>query len=153
MKRYRFPLQPVAVLRAHQERRAQEALAVAVRACEESEKALSAVRERLGEFERAVNAGRRENFSAAAATTSLAAYRRECAAETEAARVLTAARASVEEKRANYVAAHRRVEAVQKLETKARAAHRADTVRDEQADYDDLAGRAHAARTRRETLS
>lgn len=146
MKRFRFPLRPVAVLRAHRELKAREAFAAAVHAFVKSEETLAATRARVAEFEAALFAGRRERFSAADEAQALAAYRREWAAEAEAGRTMAAARAAMEQRRIEYLDAHRKVEVVKRLEDKARTAHRHEVAREEQAEFDDFAGRQFAAR-------
>ena len=88
MKRFRFPLRPVAVLRAHREMRAREAFAASVHAYVKSEEDLAATRRRVAQFEAALFAGRRERFSAAEEAHTLAGYRQECAAEVAAERAI-----------------------------------------------------------------
>ena len=144
MKRFRFPLRPVAVVRAHRESRAREAFATAVHAYVQSEKDLALTRARVARFEAALFAGRSGRFSAAAETHSLAAYRRECVAEAAAERATFAARAAMDQRRAEYLEAHRKLEVVRHLEDKARAAHRVAANREEQAEFDDFAGRRAA---------
>jgi flagellar export protein FliJ len=53
--------------------------------------------------------------------------------------------------RNTYAEAHRRVEMIERLETKARSTYRLDCQREEQAEFDDLAGRRHARQA--ETVS
>jgi flagellar export protein FliJ len=144
VKRFRFPLKPVALLRAHREAQAREAFAAAVRASAQAEAALAAVRQGIAEFEAAIEAGRRERFSAAAEARALAAYRRERLNEAEAGRALDAARTVVQQRRADYLEARRRVEVVERLEDQARARHRAEGAREEQAGFDELAVRRFA---------
>lgn len=146
MKRFRFPLRPVAVLRAHRELRAREAFAASVHAYVKSEEDLAATRARVAQFEAALFAGRRERFSAAVEADSLAGYRRECTAESEAERATIAAKAAMTQKRAEYLDAHRKLEVVKRLEQKARTEHRLAANREEQAEFDDYAGRRFAAR-------
>jgi flagellar protein FliJ len=146
MKRFRFPLRPVAVLRAHREMRAREAFAAAVHAYVKSEEQLAATRARVAQFEAALFAGRRDRFSAATEAHTLAAYRRECAVEAETERAMIAARAAMQQRRAEYLDAHRKVEVVKRLEEKARGAHRLEANREEQAEFDDYAGRRFASR-------
>lgn len=141
MKRFRFPLRPVAVLREHRELRAREAFAAAVHAYVLSEENLAAVRARVGRLEAALFASRQGQFNATAAAESFTAYRHECAAEGEAERATFAARAEMEKRRGEYVEAHRKLDIVRRLETKARATHRLEANREEQAEFDDLAGR------------
>ena len=149
MKRFRFPLRPLAVLREHRELRAREAFAAAVHTYVAAEAELVAVRERVARFEAALAAGRRTSFNAAAEAQSFYAYRRECAAETAAERTVFAARAEMNQRRAAYVEAHRQHEIVLNLEDRARTAHRLAANREEQAELDDLAGR----RARRHQLA
>ena len=141
MKRFRFSLQPVAVLRAHREMRAQEAFGLAVQAYGKAEAEHATVRQRVTQFERALFAARQQNFSAADQLQALAAYRQECLAENAAEKAMLAARALMHQRRAEYLEAHRNVEVVARLEQKARSAHRLECGREEQAGYDDFAVR------------
>ncbi len=146
MKRFRFPLRSVAVLRAHREMRAQEAFAAAVHRYVKAEETLAAVRARLAQFEAALFAGRRECFSAADEAHSLNAYRRECTVEGESERAVITARATMEQRRGEYLDAHRKVEVIKRLEQKAQTAHRLAAGREEQAAFDEFAGRRFAGR-------
>jgi flagellar FliJ protein len=141
MKRFRFPLRPVAVLRSHHELRAREAFAAAVHAFAQAEATLARTRVRLRALEAALFAERGARFPAAEAAVLLADYRRECAAEVTVEQGVIAARDEMEKRRADYVEAHRRLEIVNRLEQKARATHRRETDREEQAEFDDRAGR------------
>ena len=141
MKRFRFPLQPVAVLRAHHEMRAQEAFAAAVRACLKTEEYLASTRLRVAQFEAALAAGRQKQFSATDEGRALAAYRQDCAAEAASEKAMLAARATMQQRRAEYLDAHRKVEVVKRLEEKARLTHRLDCNREEQAAFDEFSGR------------
>ena len=141
MKRFRFPLRPVAVLRAHQEVRAREVFAAAVHACVQAEEELARTRVRMRALEAALFSGRKETFRAAEAALLLSDYRRECTAEGEMERRVIAARDEMQKRRTDYVEAHRKVEVVQRLETKARTSHRLENDRAEQAEFDDYASR------------
>ena len=141
MKRFRFPLRPVAVLRAHRELRAREAFAASVHAYVQSEEFLAATRVRVAQFEAALFAGRRVTFNPAEEAQQLAAYRRECTAEGEAERATFAAHAEMDRCRTDYLEAHRKLEVVKRLETKSRLDHRLATNREEQAEFDDFATR------------
>ena len=103
MKRFHFPLRPVAVLRAHHEMRAREAFGVAVHAYVQTEQELAAIRSRVARYEAELFAGRRERFSAADEARALAVYRAECAAEVEGERAVIAARATMTQRRAEYL--------------------------------------------------
>lgn len=141
MKRFRFPLQPVAILRSHRESRAREAFAFAVQAYVESEEVLRATRARVAQFEAALFAGRAGSFNGAEQAHTQAGYRRETAAELETERAMIAARDRMDQRRAEYLEAHRQLEVVRRLEAKARTAHRAAANREEQAEFDDFANR------------
>jgi flagellar FliJ protein len=152
MKRFRFSLQPVAVLRSHRESRAHEAFASAVHLYVESEERLQASRRRVEEFANALFAGRAGQFDASAEAQLLAGYRRETEAEMEAERAMIAARDAMNQRRGEYLDAHRQLEVVKRLETKARERHQAGVHREEQAEFDDFSGRT-AARRRAATVS
>ncbi len=144
MKRFRFPLRPVATLRAHQELRAKEAFAASVHVYVQSEAELAAARTRVARCETELYESRREHFDASTAAEAFASYRRECAAEATAERSMIEKRAEMNERRAGYLEAHRKLEVVNRLEQKARATHRLDTLREEQIELDDFAGRRRA---------
>ncbi len=141
MKRFRFPLRPVAVLRAHQETRAREAFASAVHRYVQSEEELARTRVRMRALEAELFSGREKKFSAGQAALLLSDYRRECASEAEVERQMIAAREQMQQRRTDYVEAHRKLEVVHRLEGKARATHRRELDREEQAEFDDFAGR------------
>jgi flagellar protein FliJ len=147
MKRFRFSLRPVAILRAHQELRAREAFAASVQAYVKSEQELAATRLRVRQLEAELTAERKGRFSGIDAAEALAAYRRECTAETEAEKAMNAAQQAMQERRMEYVEAHRRLEVVRRLEEKARALYRYETGREEQAEFDDFATRRFARRS------
>ena len=141
MKRFRFPLRPVAVVRAHRESRAREAFAAAVHAYVQAEEHLAATRTRVARFEAAVFHGRTGSFNAAEEAHNLAGYRCEAAAEIEAERAMIAARDAMNRRRVEYLEAHRQLEVVRRLEAKARTTHRLATNREEQAEFDEFATR------------
>jgi flagellar export protein FliJ len=149
MKHFRFPLQPVSRLRAHYELRAREAFASAVKTCAEAEQKLARVTARVVALETAVVAGRREHFSAAGEAQNLGAYRAELSVEAEATKVKKAAQAVMDQRRREYIEAHRRLEVMHRLEAKARTAYRLELNRQEQAEFDDIASQ----RTARKTIS
>jgi flagellar FliJ protein len=140
MKRFRFPLRPVAILRAHREVRAREAFGLAVHAYVKAEEDLSLTRVRMHALEAALFTGRKESYLAAEAALLLSDYRRECAAEIETESLVIKARAEMQRRREEYIEAHRHLEVVKRLEEKARGTHRRENDRAEQAELDDLAG-------------
>ena len=141
MKRFRFPLKPVAALRAHQEVRAREAFATAVHQYVQAEEELARTRVRMGALEAALFTAREKPYRAAEAAQLLADYRRECDAEVQTERGVIVAREAMQQRRDDYIAAHRKLEIVERLETKARTAYRRECDREEQAEFDDFAGR------------
>ena len=141
MKRFHFPLRPVAILRSHRELCAREALAAAIEASILAEERNEAARSRVQELARAICGARHGNFSANDETAFSQIYRRECAAEVEAQKQSAAARRLVDERREAYVEASRQVKMVSRLEERARAAHRLEGLRLEQAGLDEIAGR------------
>lgn len=149
MKRFRFTLQPVSVLRAHRELRAREVFAAAVQAYTRSEQELALVRARVAQFESAVTAGRHQPFSGNDQAQALAAYRQECVAEATSERAMHTARSAMQQRRAEYLDAYRKLEVVKRLEQKARLTHRLDCQREEQAAFDDLAGSRFLSRRTR----
>jgi len=141
MKRFRFPLRPVSVLRTHRELRAREQFAAAVHAYVQAEEELAQTRARLRALEETLFNSRRGTYRAAEAAQLLADYRGECEGEVTAERRVIAAREEMQRRRAAYIEAHRQLEVVHRLEDKARVAHRRANDREEQAEYDDRAGR------------
>lgn len=141
MKRFKFPLRPVAILREHHEMRAREAFATSVQAFVKSEQELAAARERLRRLGDELTSGRAVRFSAADEIRALAAYRSECTAEAQAEQAMLAARQAMDQRRGEYVEAHRKVEVVHRLEEKARKQYQYELSREEQAEFDDYANR------------
>lgn len=145
MKRFRFPLKPVAVLRAHRETLAREAFGAAVTAFVRAEAELATIRGRIAQFEAALEGVRQAAFSALEQAQLLDGYRRERAIEAKAERSLSEARQHMDKKRAEYLEAHRQVEIVKRLEQRARSAHARELLREEQAELDDFASRRASA--------
>jgi flagellar protein FliJ len=140
MKRFRFPLRPVSVLRSHREVRAREAFAAALHRESAARDELRRVGVRMRALEAALFDGREKSFRPAEAALLLADYRRECAAEGEAERLAIVARAEAQKARLEYIEAHRQLEIVNRLEEKAREVHRNENNRAEQSEMDELAG-------------
>ena len=147
MKRFHFPLRPLAKLRAHYELSAREAFAAAVRVQTKADEELARASARVGHVETVLVAGRQRSFSGPAEAQNLVAYRSELAAEAVAEKARRAAREAMEQRRAEYIAAHQRLKVVERLEAKAHSLHRFETNREEQAEFDDLAGRRAARKT------
>lgn len=141
MKRFHFPLRALGVLREHQESRAREALAAAVRGYSEAGERLDEVRRRVAQLGAALFAGREGSFAATEEVYRLAGYKRETEVELAAERALTAAREALAQRRAEYLEAHRRLEVIRRLESKARTQHGQALGREEQAGFDEFASR------------
>lgn len=140
MKKFRFPLQPVGVLRAHQELRAREVFAAAVHAYVQAEERLAALRRRVAELAEILFNGRSDRFLAADAAALMRVYTGECNAVTVVEREVNEAREAMQQRREEYIEANRRLKAVTKLEEKARHHHRIEAQRVDQAELDELAG-------------
>jgi len=140
MKKFRFPLQPVGVLRTHQEMRAREVFAAAVHRYVQSEERLAALRKRVAELAEILFHGRSDRFLAADAAALLRVYRGECNAVMEAEREVIEARDAMQARRQEYIEANRRLRTVKRLEEKAREHYRLDLLRAEQGELDELAG-------------
>ncbi len=140
MKKFRFPLQPVGVLRAHQELRARELFAAAVHHYVQSEERLAALRKRVADLAEVLFHGRSDRFLASDAAALLRVYSGECNAVILLEREVIEARDAMQKSRSEYIEANRRLKTVQKLEEKARARHRLDSLRAEQSELDELAG-------------
>ena len=140
MKRFRFPLKPVAILRTHREVRAREAYGAAVQQHATVQEEVRRIGVRMRALEAALSNGRATNFRAAEAALLLSDYRRERDAEAEADKRLAAAREEVNKARLAYLEAHRELEIINRLEIKARDVYRLEINRAEQVELDELAG-------------
>jgi flagellar FliJ protein len=146
MKRFRFPLQPVTVLRAHRELRAREAFAAAVHAYVQAEERLACTRARVTELGELLFERRQENFLAADAASLFRIYRAECQAEITAEREVIEARDVMGQRRQDYLEANRKLKVVQRLEEHARSRHQVEVRRAEQNALDDYAGYRNSRR-------
>lgn len=140
MKKFRFPLQPVGVLRAHQELRAREIFGAAVHAHVQAQERLEAVQKRVADLAEILFNRRSTRFLAADAAALLRVYNAECQAVAVAEREVKEAREVMLQRRAEYIEANRRLKTVKSLEDKAREHHRVEVLRTEQAELDELAG-------------
>jgi flagellar FliJ protein len=140
MKKFRFPLQPVGVLRTHQEMRAREVFANAVHQYVQAEEKLAALRKRVADLSEVLFKGRSGSFLAAEAATLLRVYRGECQAVILSEREVIEARDVMQARRQDYIEANRRLKIVQKLEERARDRHRLEGLRASQEELDELAG-------------
>lgn len=139
MKRFRFSLRAVAVVRAHRELRARQALADALREQTQAESTAAAARARAAALEAVISGARQVAYSAALQVSYIQAYQGARQAEAEAEKKLEAARAQSAKRRAECIEANRQVKIVSRLEEHARAAHRLAGQREEQAQIDEQA--------------
>ena len=154
MKKFRFPLRPVAVLREHEQARTREAFATAVHVFVEAEIAVESQNAlNARSLEAVMHDGRRATFKAAAEISFWDAYRRVCDEEVKSEQVVLEARAAMEESRQKYLEAHRAVKVVENLEQKARTEHRRGVEREAQLESDELAGLRVARRVAASTVT
>ncbi len=142
MKKFKFPLRPVKVLREHKQLKAQQLLAVAVAEVARSEASVAAAHARTVELEAMIAAGRSGPFRPDLQVSFLQSYTRERTAEATAGKSLDAARLEMAKRRQALMEAQKQVKVVAQLETKARADYRAETLRAEQTDIDERASAA-----------
>ena len=146
MKKFRFPLRPVAVLRAHAEQKAREIFAGAVHAYVATEENRLAATRRVAEIGAELSASREGTYAAEEAAMLYRAYRNECEEEMRQQRLLIEARDLMTRRRVEYLEANRRLRVVERLEEQSRTRHRTAGLAAEQAESDELtAGRAGRA--------
>ncbi len=147
MKKFRFPLRPVAVVRAHVELRAREILAAAIHTYAEAEERLASTRMRIARLEDGLFSNRGHLFRATEAAELYRIYRSERQAEIGVERGVIEARDVMEKRRGEYIEAHRQLDVINRLEEGARGRHRAEALRMEQAQIDETAGYAMSRRS------
>ena len=152
MKKFHFPLRPVAILREHHQARTREAFAAAVHLFVETEARLTAKRTERQDLETVMHDGRRATFRVAEEISFWEMYRRICDDETKIEKEVLTARTAMEESRQKYLEAHRAVKVIEKLEQKARTGHRLEVEREAQLESDELAGMRVARRIAASTV-
>lgn len=140
MKKFRFPLRPVAVLRSHAEQKARDSFAAAVHAYVAAEENQRAAALRVAEIGADLSAAREGTYTAEEAAMLFRTYRNECDEEMRQQRLLIEARDQMNRRRAEYLEANRRLRVVERLEQHAREKHRVAVITAEQAESDELAG-------------
>jgi len=153
MKKFRFPLRPVAVLREHQQARTREAFAAAVHDFVQAEAQLAKKRNEREDLASVMHDGRRETFRPADAASFWDSYRLVCDEEKKCEKAVLDARAAMEQSRQIYLEAHRAVKVVEQLEKKARSQHRSEAERESQKESDELAGMRVARRLADSTVT
>jgi len=142
MKRFKFPLQPVAILRAHKQLKAEQAMAAAATEVIKNEAQVAAAHARTVELEEMIAAGRRGPFRPDLQVSFLQSYGRERTAEASAGKALDAARIEMAKRRQALMEAQKQVKVVSQLEAKARENYRAESQRTEQNEIDERASAA-----------
>lgn len=145
MKRFRFPLRPVAIIRAHHESRAKDAYRAAYAVLSEAEQRHASSLARLRSLAEAIDSHRQGTFSPQQATATARAYSMESQEVARAEKSVAEARQAMLGAREAYIKAHRELKVVQRLEEKARASHLAASRLFEQAALDELAVSARRA--------
>jgi flagellar FliJ protein len=142
MKRFRFPLRPVAVIRAHHESRAKDAYRSAYSELTEAEQRHARSQARLRSLADAIDSHRQGTFSPQQAAATARAYSMESQEVARDEKSAADARQAMLVAREAYIKAHRELKVVQRLEEKARASHQAACRLLEQGALDELAASA-----------
>jgi flagellar export protein FliJ len=137
MKKFRFPLEPVATLRNLQEMRASEAFSGANRKVAACGAALDEQQLRVAQFVEALIVCRATGLSGTVQASFMGAYRTELDQEKQAGEALARARTEQEESRQRWIEAHLQVKLVDKLRARARERFQTELVRFEQRQLDD----------------
>jgi len=137
MKKFRFALSSVSVVREVRETLRREVFASAVRETTAAERALEKVIAERAALAAALAASRAGTFRPALQTAGLAAQQRCAETEVEAASLLQRARQALEQRRTVWLAARRDVRLLEQLKDRAKARHRIEVARAEQRELDD----------------
>jgi flagellar FliJ protein len=149
MKKFRFPLRSVAIVRSIRELKAREQFSLAVHAFVKATEHLQLLRDRLAALEEILRSGRSLKFRAGDEASFIEAYKVETIAATKASVDVDKARASMEAARQAWLGSRRDLRVVESLEQKARITHRREVEREDQAALDDRSS-ALAARAAQE---
>jgi flagellar export protein FliJ len=137
MKKFRFPLRSVATIRGIAELRAREQFSKTVQAFMAAEQQLQRIRERIREIETILLTNRGQIFRPAEEASFLAALKEETIRATKTEGEVAAARQQMEIARQAWLESRRDVRVIEKLEVKARQAHRHEVEREDQLALDD----------------
>lgn len=140
MKKFRFPLKSVETVRSLRELRAREQFSLAVHAYVQAEENLQLLRGRAAALAEALKEGRSGIFRAGDEVGFIEAYKVEIDAVARATVALEKAKQAMEAARQGWMASRRDLRIIENLETKARALHRREVEREEQAALDDRTG-------------
>jgi len=137
MKKFHFPLRSVETVRSIRELRAREQFSLSVHVFVTAEEYLQQLQARLAELEAILRSGRSRTFRAGDEASFLEAYKTETTAVAKAAAELEKARVAMEAARQSWLNARRNLRVVESLEAKAKAIHRHEVEREDQAALDD----------------
>lgn len=144
MKRFRFRLESVRALRDVAERRARERFGLAQQKVAQAQQALATASRWREDVSTALTGALDGRFRPAEQASGLAALRQAERAEAEATRVFNEAGVARDRAREEWLSARRRLQVMQRLEERARQAHREAADKAEQSLLDELAGIAAA---------
>lgn len=142
MKKFRFPLKSVAVVREARELRLREAFSSALQAVAVAEEHLERVRQKKADLERVLLVERRKAFRPAEQLSFLHSHQQVVNEETDASVAVEKAVAVRETRRAEWLESRRDLRLIEKLEQTARQDYRREEEREAQRTLDD---RPHAA--------
>lgn len=137
MKKFRFPLEPVATLRNLQEMRANEAFSGANRHVAACDAQLGEQQMRVAQFVEAMIVNRTAGLPGVMQASFMQAYRGELDREREAGEALEKARVEQEAARQRWIEAHLQVRLIDKLRQRAVERHQAELFHLEQRQLDD----------------
>ncbi|HEX2101133.1 MAG TPA: flagellar export protein FliJ [Candidatus Synoicihabitans sp.] len=139
MKRFRFPLQSVATVRAWHERDAREAFGAAMRAYTQAESRVQEERKLAQQTESVLRAGRSKTFRPLEQAAFAAAYQTQLQVVRQVEQARVEAKTAVDRARDAWHAARSKLRAVEQLEHRARQQHRVEQERADQTAMDELA--------------
>lgn len=137
MKKFRFSLSSVTVVREAREALRREVFAGALRDATEAERALQRVIEERAALAVALTASRAGTFRPSMQVAGAVAEQRVARNEGEARSVLSRARQALEQRRVEWLAARRDVRLLERLKERARERYRMELARVEQRELDD----------------
>lgn len=144
MRRFKFPLKPVIVVREAREARARDAFLAAVHAAIAAERELERLASERASIERVLVAERRSSFRAAEQAAFLQSLHHAEARETAAREAVREANEFREKQRQAWLESRRDVRLIEKLRTTALEKFRRDFEREAQRILDDHTGAAVA---------
>ena len=137
MKKFRFPLRSVETVRSIRELKGREQFSLAVHAYVTAGEHLQMMKARLAALEEILRSGRAKTFRAGDQASFMEAYKNETTATTKSAAEVEKARIAMEAARQVWLGSRRDLRVVESLEQKARASHRREVEREDQAALDD----------------